>query len=974
MADLLRLGVVLDPTQTTSGASAIKREFDGVGQSADKMQSTVSGAAGKMGQTLSGAGRAGTQAGSLIAQGASAAARGLQGIDPAAERARTSILGLANAGGLLQTTLGVAFGSLLAKLVELGVQMAVVFPKDILYSALQFDDSMKQATVAVAGLLERTRPEIVKNWSDALRVSGEAMTELFKKSQQVNVPLEDLAQIFRYVAAGSGAANKSIEDQINLTAKLGAAVQILDPYAPSQQKARDINDIIQGNKQGATTVIGRQIVGSQASPEVQKAYKDATTAAERFDAVQQGANDAAIAAGHSNEILSVSFVNLKKSIEANLGQDVLGLYQDLDTAVNNLRTALTGQDLGAPFKPLVDYLRQAVQFASELATAIAQNPEKNLGMIMGDAMSVASAKFIVELDQGINDVFSPTFGNALLNSLSVFGETLIDLSLRFGSSIQASMATVLQKSGFQEALERIGYDIGAEIYGGQKAPNPGDKDFTAKGIDDFYHKQGIGTADDPYAKSRSATDIYNSQVSNNQAAISSWDAMVKSRTGIVGFGQSDPNNAQQTLTDAMNKLDADLKVAASNKYELVGPPKPLSSDLTSTPNNPDGFNKEAALKTLNEQIEADKIKAQEAEATFNQKAITDAQNLVKVEEYKKTLIESGVSDMDQINTKAAAYAVLLAQHTGQLQAQKLLLDQINLAEEQATAARGRVSQIQQNPFQSQESKRPQLSAAYDAEIAALQKAIALNQQAINSGALKDPNAIATRQKDIDKNNQEIIQAKTQKSLQTDGGVFYEDMTKYFDSLGNAGSRVANVITGTLNTAISSTTDNVMKLIDGTQTLGQTFQKIGLDIVNALEQAIIKMALMQGMQAALGGLGVGGGGAGILGSLFSSGYHAGGVVGLESSFARSLPKFHNGGVSDDEQLAVLKKGESVLTPAQMRAVGGGEEQTDKSGSPIHLHVVNVNDSQSAMRLISNTPGFLLNEIGKQPSQFRAVLGR
>lgn len=56
-----------------------------------------------------------------------------------------------------------------------------------------------------------------------------------------------------------------------------------------------------------------------------------------------------------------------------------------------------------------------------------------------------------------------------------------------------------------------------------------------------------------------------------------------------------------------------------------------------------------------------------------------------------------------------------------------------------------------------------------------------------------------------------------------------------------------------------------------------------------------------------------------------GYHSGGIAGLEPTFTRMVPaaayrnapRYHTGGISGDEEPAILKKGEGVFTEAQMR---------------------------------------------------------
>ncbi len=96
-----------------------------------------------------------------------------------------------------------------------------------------------------------------------------------------------------------------------------------------------------------------------------------------------------------------------------------------------------------------------------------------------------------------------------------------------------------------------------------------------------------------------------------------------------------------------------------------------------------------------------------------------------------------------------------------------------------------------------------------------------------------------------------------------------------------------------------------------------------DMLKSLAQELVYVAVKAMLLKAVMGLFGGGmfGGAnlgGLMGVL-----HGGGIVGSEGSrrFVSMLPKFHSGGISGDEQLSVLRKGEGVFTPGQMKAMGG-----------------------------------------------------
>lgn len=95
-----------------------------------------------------------------------------------------------------------------------------------------------------------------------------------------------------------------------------------------------------------------------------------------------------------------------------------------------------------------------------------------------------------------------------------------------------------------------------------------------------------------------------------------------------------------------------------------------------------------------------------------------------------------------------------------------------------------------------------------------------------------------------------------------------------------------------------------------------------NLAQQLGEAILKAMLLKVLMGWMGGGGMFGGAnmSGVMSVL-----HDGGIVGLEGSrrFVSGLPKFHSGGLSGDEQIAVLQKGEGVFTKKQMQAMGGDQ---------------------------------------------------
>jgi hypothetical protein len=123
--------------------------------------------------------------------------------------------------------------------------------------------------------------------------------------------------------------------------------------------------------------------------------------------------------------------------------------------------------------------------------------------------------------------------------------------------------------------------------------------------------------------------------------------------------------------------------------------------------------------------------------------------------------------------------------------------------------------------------------------------------------------------------------------------------------------------------------------------------MGLAIVKAIDEMIIKLLIVQPLMRSLQGVGGGLLGSVGLGSTVTStgaisgaigptsiggaplvGLHGGGIVGSEATFSRYVhpayfddaPRFHSGGIAGDEVPIIAKRGEGVFTQGQMSALG------------------------------------------------------
>jgi hypothetical protein len=94
-----------------------------------------------------------------------------------------------------------------------------------------------------------------------------------------------------------------------------------------------------------------------------------------------------------------------------------------------------------------------------------------------------------------------------------------------------------------------------------------------------------------------------------------------------------------------------------------------------------------------------------------------------------------------------------------------------------------------------------------------------------------------------------------------------------------------------------------------------------------------------------------GGPGAAGGLLGSLFHGGGIVGaggpsraVPAAAFLAAPRFHNG-FMPDEMPAILRKGEGVFTPEQMRAMGG----------QVTVNIIDKNDSDVKVSQKDNANG-------------------
>lgn len=167
---------------------------------------------------------------------------------------------------------------------------------------------------------------------------------------------------------------------------------------------------------------------------------------------------------------------------------------------------------------------------------------------------------------------------------------------------------------------------------------------------------------------------------------------------------------------------------------------------------------------------------------------------------------------------------------------------------------------------------------------------------------------------------------------------YPDVATALGSVQAQGMRANNAFKEIGSTIETNLTQGLTDIVSGSKSAGDAFANMGKSIVTAIEQMIIKIMivqpLMQALQSTISGgfSGLFGGGGGAPSGMGGIGhFHAGGIVGSEATFSRSVspaafaaaPRFHGGGIAGDEVPIIARRGEGVFTAGQMAALGASK---------------------------------------------------
>lgn len=202
-------------------------------------------------------------------------------------------------------------------------------------------------------------------------------------------------------------------------------------------------------------------------------------------------------------------------------------------------------------------------------------------------------------------------------------------------------------------------------------------------------------------------------------------------------------------------------------------------------------------------------------------------------------------------------------------------------------------------------------------------------------------------------------------------------------------KMAGLLDGTLDTALSAAADSLAGLAQGTMSVGQAFESLGRTVASFFAQFLMQIAQAIAKQLILNALasmgGPIGGIAGQLGGVATK--HSGGVIGRPGGVRRhgispslfvNAPRFHSGGfpgLKADEVPAILQKGEEVLSKNDDRnAMNGGGMPGGQQQNMAGTRFVLVDDRASVAEAMQSAQGenVIVQAIKRNSATVKALL--
>ncbi|MDE3038508.1 MAG: phage tail length tape measure family protein, partial [Pseudomonadota bacterium] len=490
-----------------------------------------------------------------------------------------------------------------------------------------------------------------------------------------------------------------------------------------------------------------------------------------------------------------------------------------------------------------------------------------------------------------------------------FSESLKEMKIALGENIEESGTMQNILNGMAKAFQALREEIRPTAEEELKEVNARMQLIQGMGNDTFL----FGMVDNP-AFTQLAERKAKLQDQMAQQEKDKEDARAKERVAIAQEHAEALLGIEKSLNDKITKetQTEEEKILA----ETAAMKQKIQNELLPDKSNQSDIEKELALADKLKQVQLDKINEKEAEAAqkladANQKVVDSLKERIKLESITDPRQQFIQTEIDKLNPSASKEQIDQTRQTAAAfyDLQQATKDATEAAQAHDKAVE-KINQEMAHLKSNYQAAKEGIDAWREKTIEDLGGVTEANQHYIDI---------------VDQIYNQKLKDAYYKSLQDsknweDGAI--AGLHKYADEATNASKAASDVFSKAANDVNTALTDMATTGKFNMKSLASAVQSLEKDVLNSFFKQNVTGPIAGWFGNLLSGGGAPGGGdaggGGIFGSIFSSIFHDGGVVGEGFSSTRAVPsllfagapRFHDG-LASDEFPAILQRGETVI---------------------------------------------------------------
>lgn len=740
---------------------------------------------------------------------------------------------------------------------------------------VQFNATLEQARLGIAAVLKQfDQTGSIKTFDDAIRRSGDAIEILKQKAKESPATFEQLVQTFQAIAGPALAANISIGDTVDLIVNMSQALAGLG--IQSSQILQETRALLTGNinaDAAAAKILGITSGDINKAKQQGQLYEFLSGKISAFaEAGARGANTLTTASSNLEDALTDLLATATKPIFERLTEGVLDLNEVLaqPESVEALRSlgiqiadlVAAGADLTIFATQNADVLLLLAQAAAAAGLAFIAIKIRDLLVGLGSsARAWLATRLAIEAETvAITRNTSALAANQVLRAeLAARPRNFAKGATFFGGLFgAASIATLVLG---QQIIAKLEADALARL-------EREDATATALAKQDAALRKQVATANSlaALAKVRADAEKELKEIDRDQIGIAQLMASDNTAGSSAGYlaeleqlerrrralqqavaiiDKRGPNivasnQDAEKLAELTERQEKAYAAATARAVDLEQRVKALRSEQFMASAGPEG-----QLFHLNRQL-------QEINAAYD-KQVASAQELPDAE--KRTVILKDLQlQADEKRIPLLAGIAVLQKKIGE-ETEKAAEDATKAADEERKKAAALQdglaalrlaaveldrTRIEQNPFLTGAQKRELLAPSLAQENQELTENIALLKARIESGTLDAEGLIATERRLLDLQEQQVG-VQMQQLTTGFGGEFQAELTAWLDSFGSNAQQVAGILTGTVGAAIDGISTNLAGAILGTQSWGEAWDNLKLQVAQTFLTMLIRYA-------------------------------------------------------------------------------------------------------------------------------------